>query len=222
MNRREFMFKLAQLLSDLPLEERSEALKFYNGYFDDAGPKNEQQIIEELISPEHVSMTIHASYNGSAGDGEFHESGYYENYETEPMPPVYVDKKRRKPGHIVLIVILLIFASPILLGLAGTLLGLVAAVFGALVGLVAGLAGGVLGGIVGGVAEIIHGIWVCFSDPSEGLMLCGTGFLGLGLGIILLMLTVWICSKAIPAFFRCIKRIIAKATRRGGRYEKVL
>lgn len=46
MNRIEFMTELASLLQDVPVEERKEAMQYYNDYFDDAGEENEQQVIE--------------------------------------------------------------------------------------------------------------------------------------------------------------------------------
>ena len=52
MNRVEFMETLSRLLQDIPEEDRIDALKYYNDYFDDAGPENEQNVIEELESPE--------------------------------------------------------------------------------------------------------------------------------------------------------------------------
>lgn len=58
MNRLEFMRRLAELLEDLPAQERSDALRFYNGYFYDAGEENEQQVIESLGSPEAVAEAI--------------------------------------------------------------------------------------------------------------------------------------------------------------------
>ncbi len=52
MNRIEFMETLSRLLLDIPEEDRIDALKYYNDYFDDAGSENEQNVIEELESPE--------------------------------------------------------------------------------------------------------------------------------------------------------------------------
>ncbi len=60
MNRIEFMETLSRLLLDIPEEDRIDALKYYNDYFDDAGSENEQNVIEELESPEKVAMKIKA------------------------------------------------------------------------------------------------------------------------------------------------------------------
>ena len=45
MNRKQFMEQLERLLSDISEAERQEALEYYEGYFDDAGPENEGEVI---------------------------------------------------------------------------------------------------------------------------------------------------------------------------------
>ena len=50
MNRVEFMTELASLLQDVPVEERREAMRYYNDYFDEAGKENEAQAISDLGS----------------------------------------------------------------------------------------------------------------------------------------------------------------------------
>ena len=68
MNRVEFMETLSRLLQDIPEEDRIDALKYYNDYFDDAGSENEQNVIEELESPEsgNASASLKAQ-NASSG-----------------------------------------------------------------------------------------------------------------------------------------------------------
>lgn len=67
MNRQEFMRQLEYLLRGIPENEKMDALAYYNNYFDEAGVENEQNVIRELGSPEHVAQTILA---------DFRESGY--------------------------------------------------------------------------------------------------------------------------------------------------
>lgn len=77
MNRIEFMTELAALLQDVPVEERREAMQYYNDYFDDAGDENEEQVISELGSPAKVAATIKADLGSQAGDyAEYSENGY--------------------------------------------------------------------------------------------------------------------------------------------------
>ena len=58
MTRLVFMERLRSLLGTLPFSEQQEALRYYEEYFNDAGPENEQHVIEELGSPEQVAQTI--------------------------------------------------------------------------------------------------------------------------------------------------------------------
>ena len=77
MNRIQFMLELAALLQDISVEERTEAMKYYNDYFDEAGEENEAEIIRELGSPAKVAAEIKAGLGGKAGEeGEFRETGY--------------------------------------------------------------------------------------------------------------------------------------------------
>ena len=45
MTRNEFIAELRGRLAVLPPEERENALQYYEEYFDDAGPENEQAVI---------------------------------------------------------------------------------------------------------------------------------------------------------------------------------
>lgn len=87
MNRIEFMTELAALLQDVPVEERVEAMQYYNDYFDDAGEENEEQVILELGSPKKVAATIKADLANQEGQGEYTENGYTDaRFEKKDMP----------------------------------------------------------------------------------------------------------------------------------------
>ncbi len=100
MNRIEFMTELAALLQDVPVEERRDAMKFYNDYFDDAGEENEQQVIAELESPTKVAATIKADLGSSSKEhGEYTEKGYTDTrFENKDMP-VGKDYQSDYQGH---------------------------------------------------------------------------------------------------------------------------
>ncbi len=80
MTKLEFMNELESLLLDIPLDEREEALKYYNGYFEDAGEDHEQEIIAELGSPKQVADIIKADLISNIAErdnrGYFTETGY--------------------------------------------------------------------------------------------------------------------------------------------------
>ena len=58
MNRTEYMRQLESLLQNISATEREEALQYYNEYFNDAGPENEQNVIEALGNPAKVAENI--------------------------------------------------------------------------------------------------------------------------------------------------------------------
>lgn len=89
MSRIEFMRELESLLSDIPIEERKEAIQYYNDYFEDAGEDHEEEIIKELGSPARIAGIIKADLSLS---GEEHENrGYFT--EKGYQDTVYTDEK---------------------------------------------------------------------------------------------------------------------------------
>ena len=88
MNRKEFLAQLERLLWDIPVQEREEALEFYNSYFDDAGEENESSVIQELGSPGKVAAIIKADLGESRKEyGEYTETGYSDGiFDDRNMP----------------------------------------------------------------------------------------------------------------------------------------
>lgn len=72
MNKTEFMRQLERLLQNISEQERREALQYYEDYFADAGPENEQAVIEALGNPARVAENIRRDLYGA---------GYGDNYE---------------------------------------------------------------------------------------------------------------------------------------------
>lgn len=64
MNRTEYMRQLESLLQNISATEREEALQYYNEYFNDAGPENEQNVIEALGNPAKVAENIKKIFSG--------------------------------------------------------------------------------------------------------------------------------------------------------------
>lgn len=225
MTKLEFMKELESLLSDIPLEEREEALQYYNGYFEDAGEDHEDEIVKELVSPTRVAGIIKADLGASAADrenrGYFTENGYkdtsfydekYEiigaskketgsNQESDANSSASeadkAAKQRAKNTNIGIIIIICILASPFITSIFGVIIGLIAAVVGVIIGF--GAAG--LSMIVAGVALFIAGL-IKLSVPFVGLLLCGCGLIVLGLGMLFTQLCVILCKKALPAMIR--------------------
>lgn len=217
MNRKEFMKQLEGLLQNISFAEREEALQYYNDYFDDAGPENEQSVIEALGNPARVAENIKRDLYGSGyGDGVYQrvsptdkavvpyaQSAAYENSSGQ--------EKKLSDGMIALIAVLCVIGSP-------AIFGIVSGVFGVLLGIVAAWFALILAfGIVAAVLFVVFlvllllGIMSILSEPLAGVGVMGAGMFCGGLGIIFLMLTVAmagivtpaVCSGLVSLFQRC-------------------
>ena len=190
MNRVEFMQQLERLLWDLPESDRMDAIAYYNDYFDEAGVENEQSVLMELGSPERVASIIKADLNTSGNEqAEYTEQGYFDGRQgVNPNTPA--TRKQRKGLPVALVIVLLVFAAPVLLGVGGGLIGGIFGLFGGLIGLVAG---GI--GIVSGIVKLIF-------SPIKGLVLMGTGSLSLAIGILFVVFCALCIFKWLPKLFR--------------------
>lgn len=296
MNRTEFMRQLESLLGTIPEQERSEALQYYNDYFDDAGSENEQSVITalgnparvaenikreltgnaclqdyersavepgkelvrygetlEALNPEEAQRSEHVSQFGQAGAsggasrfgqaGAFGSASQFGQAGTPGGTSQFVQADARpgtvqsdtagrsgsydgsgQPGKsgkglptwaIVLIVLVCVFGSPVILGLATSALGLILGAVGTVIGLLFmwfglilgfGLAAvvclimGVVLGIVGGAGMI----W----NPLAGLGVLGIGLLVAACGLLFMILTVGMAGWATPGIFKGIAWIL--------------
>lgn len=101
MNQEKFLNELERLLSDIPEDERREAMEYYRCYFEDAGVENEESVLAELVSPEKVARTIKADLRGDTADGGFTEKGY-EEFTEKSVPGTkeqIADEEKRKKGN---------------------------------------------------------------------------------------------------------------------------
>ncbi len=90
MNKEEFLRQLELLLKDIPQEEREEALRFYAEYFSEAGPSQEQAVLNELVSPERVAASIKAALPGFENEGKAEAA----QPESEIPLPIYARVKK--------------------------------------------------------------------------------------------------------------------------------
>lgn len=295
MNRDEFMQQLARLLSDMPESERMEAIRYYNDYFDEAGPDNESKVIQELGSPGKVAAIIKADLKDSPGREEFRkkehtneeprrmfsDSGAAVNESREDTPEnssgmnwkeAGADqmegssqqetnagwtngsneqktdtgwtngynqqqlnndwntggyrrqnsaagahttlRRRRGAGSWALIIILLVFISPAIIGVGGGILGalfgILAAIFGVLVAV---LSAGV-GMVGGGIALVFKGMIKFFTVPASGFVSIGGGLICIALGIFILIFFCWLTFRLFPRFCRAVVNFISRLLHR--------
>ena len=221
MSRKAFMARLDELLADITEAEKDEALSYYEEYFEDAGPENEEEVISSLGSPEKVAATIKAGLSENAQEeGEFSETGYTNSY-YDVKDEVATINKRKGLGGIgtggwVIILILCLFALPIL---GPILLGIVGTIFGILVAIAAVIFAVLVTGIalvVAAVAMVAAGFATLFATPLVGVALIGAALLVAGIGILIAILGFWVVTKVIPPLFRGLVELIRKPFVRKG------
>ncbi len=84
MNRNEFMERLEYLLSDIPQEEKADAIAYYRDYLEEAG-ENAEKAMEDFGSPERIASIIRSELSGNLKEGgEFTERGYEDERFREP------------------------------------------------------------------------------------------------------------------------------------------
>lgn len=205
MSRWEFMRKLEELLSDISPSEREEALQYYNDYFNDAGKENEQSVIESLGSPEEVAKIVREGLSDGQGQGEFTENGFMSSDEQKNE---VVEKKNNLPTWaIVLIVIACVILSPVILGAAGSLLGVLVGIAGAILGMIVGFGVTAIVLYIVAVALVIAGFGCIISAPISGIGMIGGGCICAAVGILFMLLTVFIAGKCVPGICQGIAYI---------------
>ena len=235
MTRKEFMERLAQLLSDISESEREEALQYYNDYFDDAGPENEATVMEELGSPEQVARKIKAGLSDAAS--EYTETGYEDTRFRDSQEMIPRSKSSGGQGidrqttgknsgpevqkttnvwKIIAIVLLCILLAPVILPVGIGVLVVIAAVVVGLIALCFGVAVAGIAILVAGIAVIVVGITKIFILPAAGVTISGIGFLLLALGILISMATIWCCIKVVPWLVRGIVGLVSFPFRKAG------
>ena len=185
MRREEFMKELEYLLRDLPVNEREDALAYYENYFDEAGVENESQVIQELGSPASVAEKILANTQ------QTHSTQNYQNPELEK-------KKAMSKGTKILIAIIIILTFPLWIGVVAGLFGALVGIIGAAFGIAVALLGVTIGLLAGGIGLIIGGIMQVALYPAIGLACVGVGAICAAIGILLAVLCTWCLGVWLP------------------------
>lgn len=241
MNRREYMDRLEQLLLVLPIEEREEALQYYEDYFDDAGMDNEADVIRELGTPEEVAAKIRAGYAGEYG--EYSEQGYedvrFEN--AREMTPSFTDvhsdwsdsvyeaemedrnKGAKKPKgnntniwKIIAIVLIVLIAGPVVIPLGIALIAVIFSIVVAILAVVAAI--GISGFAIAfaGFMIVVAGIAKIIFFPSVAVLAVGVGLIILAVGILVSWLMIMLAIKVVPGFVRGIVNLLGRPFRKAG------
>lgn len=192
MNKSTYLNELPRHLKKLPKDDYQNAMAYYTEYFEEAGPENEAQVIEELGMPKEVAAElVQELLQGTA----------------ESAAP---DLKHHSPWAIFGIAMAALLLSP--LGLAGLCLGigLMIAAFCVVGALIVSTVVAEFGLLVQGGQFIFHGIGLLTSTFSSGLMLIGAGLFGIGVAILIAILCFYLCKWIALGFSKLITRLTQK------------
>lgn len=198
MTRLEFLMRLRESLGKLPPDEIENAVRYYVEYLDEAGPEQEEQVLQEWGDPAVIAQQIVAEYMvrdivPAAGNGK---------------------KKSDKKGiYAVWIAVLAVFASPIALPLAiaaaAVIFAMVVAILAVFFSLLAAVA---LVGVAGLIWTAVGFFSLVYHAPT-GLFIVGTGMAAAGAGLLLFWLLFLLSRTVFSGMARLIRRGILR--RRG-------
>lgn len=138
-------------------------------------------------------------------DVSAHQSdSYYQNgnsYEKNVSQTTSM-KKKMSTSQIVLIVLLIILTFPIWIGIVAGVFGAAVGLLGAAFGVIAGLGGAGIGMVIGSIICIGAGVLKVLTIPAEGFAMIGVGALLLSISILLVVLFAWMVFRWIPALIK--------------------
>jgi len=201
LTKAEFLSQLESKLMPLPANERKNALDYYDSYLSNSeDPAALSQKIANLGTPGDVAAEIFASY--VKRDNQVPPQPAMSSMPTmSGMLSAHPPKRSNLPWW--LIVVLAVFALPLILGLGGGL-------FGVLVGIGASILAFFVSGfamLATGAVSIILAIPVLFQDTGFGFLVAGAGLVLLGLGILFFKLASLIFSGIFYLIQTAIRRL---------------
>lgn len=206
MTRNEFLAELKKNLQSLAEAEQEEALRYYEEYFDDAGPENEERVIEELGSPEELARSIIANSTfsltrTSEQQQEKQSNGQQQFRQMGPEVPKKSSGESKALFWILLILTSIIWV-PILFGVVMAILGLLFAVLITAVG----LAIACIALLICAFVALIVGVPLVVTSAPDGLLLIGMALQYFG-GLMLIGALTILCIKyLIPWAWKQCKR----------------
>ena len=204
MTRNEFLAELKKHLQSLAEAEQEEAIRYYEEYFDDAGPENEARVIEELGSPAELARDIIANSTFSIAKTSAQQAeGEAKGRQFKRIGP---EVKQKSTGGKALFWALVILSSVIWLPLLfGAVVTVLALLFSVVVTVLA-LAVACIAMLVQFFMALFLGIPLLATSLPDGLLLVGMALLDLG-GMLLIGSVTVLCFKyLIPWAWKQCKR----------------
>lgn len=193
MNRKEYLSILRDSLSSFSYEEMESALAYYNEFFDDAGPENEQAVIASLGDPKKLAETI---IKESGINVEEAETNQNEKTSFNPPPTNKYPETNTNNTRIALIIIL-ILTFPFWIGFVGAAFGIIVAIVATTFAISVAVSAVAITCLAVGIAQM-------FIYPPLGLLLTGVGLIALGIAILAVFPLCKLVVKVLSSVFKGI------------------
>lgn len=193
-----YIEEFTSYLEQLDKAERDDVVEFYHEYIIDAELDTTQAIQEKLGTPKHLARKILADYSIKMSEN---------NYQQMDNGSITANEKMKKNVGMIFLIILALFASPVLVPAAIALIGVVvlfilsALAFTLFVAFVLALS------VVIGIGMIVGGIAVVFQSFTTTIFYVGVGLAILGLDCLLIPLIIAFCKwvfDVLIMFFRWV------------------
>lgn len=134
--------------------------------------------------------------------GASQKQGYESNYSQSRRERGYHAEKKKNRTGVILVLILLVFLSPFIVGGVGSAFGILVGIALLPFILVIALGAAAAALLIGGVACIAAGIGLCTGSVAAGLLTIGVGCIMMAVGVACATLLIWIAGKLIPKLLR--------------------
>nr|WP_294491394.1 DUF1700 domain-containing protein [uncultured Mediterraneibacter sp.] len=189
MTKNEYMKVLSHKLRRLPKDDYYKAIEYFEEYFAEAGPEHEEEAIEDLGSPQDAAKALIVDLAA----------------QNAKEPP----KTFKKGISAVWIAILAVFAAPIAIPLAISIVIVIGALVISLGIVILSLIFSAVGIAAAGVFSIIGGIILMFQSFADGLCCLGLGLFSTGIGILFVYGSIlffkWVIRKISVSLSRLTK-----------------
>ena len=139
----------------------------------------------------------------------------WQNSSTQSPYAMQARKPKRGVGGWALLIIILVFASPVLLGVGGGALGIFIGILATVFALWISFFAVAIGMIGGGIAVLIKGILHAISSPAAGLVSMGGGLICIALGILCAAFFLWFTFQLCPRVLRTTLNFISRIVHKG-------
>lgn len=210
MTRQEYMEQLKKYLKRLPKEDYENAIEYFSEYFDEAGPQKEQQVMKELGEPKEAAreLLLNLLQESVENDQDIVEE------KAAVQPEAASGGKKRSPGKIILLAILVLCASPVSLALLVGVLAVLLAVVVIATAVIFSLGITSIAATAGGIVTVGFGATLVLKSAAAACMMIGGGFLMAGIGILAGVLTIYICKWCANGIGRLVNRFVRKKVRK--------